>query len=27
VIIKGCAENWEAMNKWNFPDLIKKFKK
>lgn len=27
VILTGCAENWDAMSKWNFPDLIKKFKK
>lgn len=27
VIISGCAENWDAMSKWNFPDLLKKFKK
>jgi histone arginine demethylase JMJD6 len=26
-ILVGCSENWDAMSKWNFPDLIKKFKR
>lgn len=27
VILLGCADHWDALSKWNFPDLIKKFKK
>lgn len=27
VILLGCAENWDALNTWNFPDLVKKYGK
>jgi hypothetical protein len=27
VIILGCADNWDALKNWNFPDLLKKYKK
>lgn len=27
VILQGCTQNWEAMNKWNFPELLSKYKK
>lgn len=27
VVLLGCAENWEALSKWNFPDLLAQYSK